>query len=113
MEGHMAGITLQERKDKARIQAIEDRLLAEPDMAASAYQRLNATLSALEKRQEKRIAARAAITAARRAERAELERSAYFRANPTLPRNGREPSDDWRPTGPVTPFKIPAGINRG
>jgi hypothetical protein len=101
----MAGITLQERKDKARIQAIEDRLLAEPNMAASAYQRLNATLSGLQRVQDRRVGERQAKVKADRASRAEDARQAHAAANPWLPSNGRDIV--FRPAAPVDNRLLP------
>jgi hypothetical protein len=101
----MAGITNREREDKARIEDIKAKLRDNPKMPLHLYQRLNSSLTALQRVQDRRIAERRA--------KVEADRKA---ARPTpyinvLPSNGREPPSDWRPAQ-VTPFVIPAGINR-
>jgi hypothetical protein len=61
---------------------------------------------------ERQAAEKRAAAAARKAQRQEDDRAAYYRANPTLPSNGREPPPDWKPA-PARPFVIPPGINKG
>jgi hypothetical protein len=78
----MAGISQREREDKERIAEIKAKL-KEP-MPLYLYQKLNATLTALQRVQDRRIAARAAETTARRAQRkADQPRPSW------LPDNGR------------------------
>jgi hypothetical protein len=99
----MAGITRREREDKARIQDIKDKLRNHPDMALHLYQRLNSSLTALQRIQDKRVAERKA--------KVETARAAEPKTYPcVLPDNGRlirvpDPAQ-------VRPFVIPAGVNR-
>jgi hypothetical protein len=81
-KGHMAGITRREREDKARIQDIKDKLRNHPDMALHLYQRLNSSLTALQRIQDKRVAERKA--------KVETARAAEPKTYPcVLPDNGR------------------------
>jgi hypothetical protein len=102
----MAGITKREREDKARIEDIKAKLRDNPKMALHLYQRLNSSLTALQRVQDRRVAARAAITAARR-----IARQAATRPHiNVLPENFRGPPRDWKPAT-VKPFELPPGIN--
>jgi hypothetical protein len=99
----MAGITRREREDKARIADIKLKL-KEP-MALYLYAKLNSALTALQDKQDKRIAERKA--------KVEADRKAAKRVvfHSVLPDNGRL----LRVPAPtqVQPFVIPAGINKG
>jgi hypothetical protein len=79
----MAGITNREREDKARIAEIKLRL-KEP-MPIYAYAKLNSSLSALEQRQDRRIAERKAKLEAARDEAERYSRPYVSH----LPDNGR------------------------
>ena len=98
----MAGISKREREDKARIEHIKARL-AEP-MALYLFTRLNASLTALQRVQDKRVAERRAKAAAAR-KAAEPRPQSYN----VLPDNGRGPDRKSQPAPrlPVDPAWLP------
>jgi hypothetical protein len=85
----MAGISQREREDRQRITDIKLRL-KDPALPSYIYAKMQGTLSGLQGVQDRRVAARAVVTAARRAERAVgVQAAAYANGNPYLPDNGR------------------------
>jgi hypothetical protein len=82
----MAGITAREREDKARILDIKAKL-KEP-MPLYLFQKMNASLTALQRTQDKRVAARKAKVEAERAARAEAAPKPWMNV---LPDNMRGP----------------------
>ena len=95
----MAGITKREREDKARIAEIKLKLF-EP-MPLYLYQKMNASLTALQRVQDKRVAERKAKVAADRAKRAEAAPKPWLNV---LPDNGRS-----APRVPIAPLPVDDG----
>ena len=93
----MAGITNREREDKARIAEIKLKLFK--PMPLYLYQKLNASLTALQRVQDNRVEKRKAELAAKRAAAAEAAPKPHLNV---LPWNHRGP-DPNAPPAPVAP----------
>jgi hypothetical protein len=100
---------------KSKHELLEDRIIEEiqasafaPDVSQTAKSKYLQTLSALLRRRAKRIEVKQAAARARKA----IRDQANYVYPSVLPRNGREPPDDFKPAH-VRPFVIPRGINRG
>jgi hypothetical protein len=80
-------------------------MIADPATPQYVVAKCIGTLATMLRRRDKRLAEKAAAAATRKAAKPVPHHN-------VLPSNGREPKD-WKPSGPVKSFKIPAGINRG